>query len=254
MQYRIAICDDEEYFRKELEEHIRKYAGENSVGVRIVPFAKGEELIAELKRAVFDILFLDIEMKGMDGIEAAEKIRQDNKDIVIIFVTSYEGYTFQATKVESFSYLMKPLEIERFHRVMRNAFVMIAGLEEKKRDLGRSLELRVDYELMKIRTVDIIYMEKIRNKIRIWRRNARPVECYDTIKSIIGRLPRNYFYQVNSGVIVNLMYVRKVKAYQVTIQVGKDEIVENIGRGVYRELNRAFLNYQVRREEMLAGK
>ena len=112
---RIAICDDEVSMVQILEEKIKKLLPD----VVIDKYLSGDELIASGSKP--DILFLDIQMPGMDGMETAKVFRQDNENMILIFVTAAEEYVFQAFDVGAFHYLVKPFSDEKFKEVVTKA-------------------------------------------------------------------------------------------------------------------------------------
>ena len=107
----IAICDDEVSMVQILEEKIKKLLPDAVID----KYLSGDELIASGSKP--DILFLDIQMPGMDGMETAKVLRQDNEDMILIFVTAAEEYVFQAFDVAAFHYLVKPFSDEKFEAV-----------------------------------------------------------------------------------------------------------------------------------------
>lgn len=109
------MVDDEEAIREQIGGFIKK----RNPGFNISDFATGEELLAA--DTEFDIIFLDIQMKGMGGIEAAKAIRQSNADRVIIFITGIREYVFEAFDVSAFHYLFKPIEEQKLMEVLCRA-------------------------------------------------------------------------------------------------------------------------------------
>ena len=112
---RIAICDDEVSIVQILEEKIKKLLPDAVID----KYLSGDELIASGSKP--DILFLDIQMPGMDGMETAKMLRQDNEDMILIFVTAAEEYVFQAFDVGAFHYLVKPFSDEKLKEVVTKA-------------------------------------------------------------------------------------------------------------------------------------
>ena len=112
---RIAICDDEVSMVQILEEKIKKLLPD----AVIEKYLSGEKLIASGSKP--DVLFLDIQMPGMDGMETAKMLRQDNEDMILIFVTAAEEYVFQAFDVGAFHYLVKPFSDEKLKEVVTKA-------------------------------------------------------------------------------------------------------------------------------------
>ncbi len=113
---RIAICDDENTFLKELEEKIVKIIPRLDCDVE--PFSCAEDLLSS--DMAFDIVFLDIEMDGMDGMSCARKIRQSDKDIPIVFLTSHTEMAVEGYEVSAFRFLQKPVDDTKLKRTLQD--------------------------------------------------------------------------------------------------------------------------------------
>ena len=105
---KLAVCDDEKVFRSDLKRILGMELDLCGIDYHITEFASGEELIAGLEKTDCQILFLDIEMKGMDGVAAARKLREMKRQMEIIFVTSYADFVFQGYEVRALNYILKP--------------------------------------------------------------------------------------------------------------------------------------------------
>ena len=117
---RVAICDDDDAFRAGLRRSI-DYSETLPTDVEIVEYSGGAELIRGHAERQFDIIFLDIQMDGMTGLEAGQEIRKADKDAIIIFITSHEQHVFKSFKIEVFDYLLKPAEDEEVKEVLIRA-------------------------------------------------------------------------------------------------------------------------------------
>lgn len=120
----IAICDDEELIREQVKNLVVKQQPDAYVNL----YGTGEELLAENRN--FDMVFLDIQMDGMNGIEAARKLRERNAQTIVIFITGMREYVFEAFDVHAFQYLLKPIMEEKFREVFLQAEAE-AGRREK---------------------------------------------------------------------------------------------------------------------------
>ena len=111
----IAVVDDEKVIRQ----HICSLINKQSPGCRLMSFASGEELVQSNIR--FDIIFLDIRMEGLNGIETAKNLKEKQKDILLIFITGMKEYVFDALDLYAFQYLLKPLDEKKFGEVLERA-------------------------------------------------------------------------------------------------------------------------------------
>lgn len=172
----IAVVDDEKVIREYICELIEKLRPESRVEV----YATGEELLAS--GGQFDIVFLDIQMDGMNGIEAARSLRERQEEIVLIFITGIKEYVFDALDLYAFQYLLKPLDEKKFAEVLDKA-VKEAGRKKEKRGLFiKARNLTLDQ-------ADILYIESRGKKVEIHTaRDKESIEIYATMDELEGQL------------------------------------------------------------------
>ena len=153
----VAIVDDEKVIREQIKKLAVKYEPDCNVKY----YETGEELLAEGKK--FDVLFLDIQMEGMNGIDTARALREKQEDMVVIFITGVKEYVFEAFDVSAFHYLLKPVEEKKFSEVFerakkeveQRAFVIFNELEEPVNGYDLNIQVR---GINPILTKDIITM------------------------------------------------------------------------------------------------
>ena len=159
---RIAICDDEKNIRELIANKVAKQYPE----AEIIFFQSGEELL--LLDESIDILFLDIQMSGIDGMETARELRKKDKSVILIFVTAVEEYVFQAFDVGAFNYIVKPIDDGKFSDVLHRA---VDELDSKRKDVNeteeRYLMINSGGAHIKVILEDIIYAEIFNRKIVI---------------------------------------------------------------------------------------
>ena len=117
---RIAIVEDEDNFARELEEYLGRYAEETSREIRVTRFRDGEEIAGNYGGG-FDLLLMDIQMKFMDGMTAAERIRRRDPEVIIIFITNRADYAVRGYEVDALDYVVKPLEYFSFSQKLDRA-------------------------------------------------------------------------------------------------------------------------------------
>ena len=173
---RIAICDDEVSMVQILEEKIKKLLPD----AVIEKYLSGEKLIASGSKP--DVLFLDIQMPGMDGMETAKMLRQDNEDMILIFVTAAEEYVFQAFDVGAFHYLVKPFSDEKLKEVVTKAVHAVKRSSRLEKD-EKYIMVQTAGSHIKIFLRDIVYAEVYNRKVIIHTRST-DIEYYISARTV----------------------------------------------------------------------
>lgn len=203
----IAVVDDEKVMREYLCELIDKQGQK----CRVEAYATGEELLGSGK--AFDIVFLDICMDGMNGIETAKKLRKRQEEAVLIFITALREYVFEALDLYVFHYLLKPLEEEKFAEVFHRA-VGEAGRKKRKRELFiRTRNITLDQD-------DILYIESMRRKVEIHIAGERDsIKIYATMEELEEQLGEA-FYRCHRAYIVNMDHIAEYCSDSITLTNG----------------------------------
>ncbi|MHC1722120.1 MAG: LytR/AlgR family response regulator transcription factor [Aminipila sp.] len=194
---RIAICDDEDIMICELNNKITTYMKNTPSPYQIISFSNAEELLKSTE--VFDVIFLDIQMQGITGMEAAKKIRESGTESYIVFVTVLKECVYDAFEVEASDYLLKPVEDERFSRTMTR---ILHYIEERGQ---ASLIIQKSTGYKAIRFADIFYCEVINRKIYIYTKHGI-VDYYFKIEELERQL-EPHFIRCHRSYLVNLQYV-----------------------------------------------
>lgn len=127
----IAICDDERKICQLLQNKIEKYYFSQDLPFNIYIYEDGNSLL-ESNLNKIDVLFLDIDMPGKNGMEIAHELRNYNKDLLIVFLTAYSEYVFESFKVDTFRYLLKPLDDQELVEVLDAALDRIQSKRQIK--------------------------------------------------------------------------------------------------------------------------
>lgn len=212
---RIAICDDEKNIRAYLRTLVRKQDSESE----ITEYASADEYLSGGME--HDLLFLDIEMKGaasgMDGMSMAKQIRNMELDRqpVIIFVTGYEEYVYDAFDVGAFQYLLKPINEQKFAEVLNRAAEQILSEAEQKK---KTLIIQYGSESRAIPLDSIYYLESRNHKVVLYLKEGE-LEYYAKIGELEEELA-GQFYRIHRGYLVNLAYVEGYDKAEVTLANG----------------------------------
>lgn len=210
---RIAICDDE----KNIRNYLRKLVRKQDLESEITEYASADEYLAD--GAEYDLLFLDIELNGsgMDGMSMAKRIRSMElaRQPIIIFVTGYERYVYDAFDVDAFQYLLKPIDEQKFAEVFgRAAGQILSEAEEKK----KTLVIQCGNESRAIPLDSIYYMESRNHKVVLYLKEGE-LEYYAKIGDLEEEL-QGRFYRIHRGYLVNLAYVEGYDKTEVMLANG----------------------------------
>lgn len=206
-----AVCDDEPRMLEELTARLRAALEERSTPSRVESFSSGAALLE--RGGDFDLILLDIRMEGMDGMEAARRLRQAGDRGLLIFVTALEELVFDAFAVEAFDYLLKPLDAARFRQTVDRA---LRALE--RRSGGRILVQRGTLRRM-IPLGDIVYGEVLGRKVYLHLRDGTTVDYYEKLENL-ERQVDSRFFRCHRSYLVNLDFVLGCGGGRVTLPRG----------------------------------
>ena len=232
---KIAICDDEAPTRAYLAALIRA----QDCPCQIVEYASAGDCLAGCRE--IDLLFLDIELapfgSGLDGMALARKIREraTRTQPVIIFVTGYERYVFDAFDVGAFQYLLKPVDEEKFAQVFSRAVAPIAIAKEKP---GRVLTLQSANTSKTVPLDSIYYIESSNHKVELHLKDGE-FACYAKIGDLELEL-QDQFFRIHKGYLVNLSYVDGYSKTEVTLTNGERLL---LSKYKYQDFVKAYLHF-----------
>lgn len=200
--YRIGICDDEMEFCTEIEGFVQEYAEKEEITVETEIFTSGEEFFQEINNEkMFELLFLDIELGGIDGVEVGRRLREkvENEAMQIVYVSSKESYAMQLFQIRPFDFLTKPVNMEKISKVMS---------EYKRLFIDRNIffTYHVGKSTYRISENDILYFQCEGKKIQIiTTKDIR--EYYGKMADVEKQISMNKFCVVHKSYIVNINYV-----------------------------------------------
>lgn len=224
---KIAVVDDEKVIREYLCDLIKK----QEPGCHLSSYAAGEELLASEER--FDIVFLDIQLEGRNGIETARNLRERQEETVLIFVTGIREYVFEALDLYAFQYLLKPVEKPKFAEVLERAVKEVRKRKERK---GLFIKTR---NLM-LSQADILYIESKAKKVEIHIAGAKEsIEIYAAMEKLMGELGED-FYRCHRAYIVNMAHITEYDSDSITLTNG-DKIY--LAKKKYGEFVKVYMWY-----------
>lgn len=221
---RIAVVDDESIFRKQTASAIVSLYGRENVSCFL--YSDGSELLRSIANGFeLDAVFLDIEMKDVDGMSCAKAIRKVNRDIPIVFLTSHTEMAMEGYEVDAFRFLAKPVEPDKLRATLLDLERMLK--EDEK------IVLREDGEDVILPVKDLIYAEASNNSVRfVFRGSSHEtrMKFSDAVRTI-DSLSRD-FLKVHRSYVVSLAHIRKVNSGEIlmdngdTVPVARGKAVE----------------------------
>lgn len=228
---RIAIVDDEPESVVQIEEFLLRYQKDRGEVLDIVTFSDGDE-ITENYKAEYDIILLDVEMRFMDGMTAAEIIRTKDPEVIIIFITNMAQYAIRGYTVNAFDYVLKPISYFAFSQRLDRVLLRMNKKTKKYLTIG------IKGGTVKIHVSDIAYVESQGHRL-IFHLKEEEYATFGTMKEVEEKLKDMNFLRCNKGYLVNLVNVDGVE--DGCVKIGKDLLL--ISRARKKDFMEALTSY-----------
>lgn len=232
----VAICDDDRVLLENLYREVTHWAEERELICTVEVFAAADAfLFAWEEKKDIEILLLDIEMPGMDGMELAKRLRQRGERISIIFVTGNPDFALEGYDLEAVSYLVKPVKRDRLR----------AALDRAESSTGSREALLVSVsagEVEKVYVSDLCLLESRDHETVLSMRDGRNIVCKEPLRQLEQELKgkQEAFFRPHRSYLVNLGFVERITRRDVQMENG--ELIP-IARGKREELNQAYMRY-----------
>ena len=222
---RIAVVDDEREQRTLLEDCLHRYERENSVELSIAPFGDTQEFLRQ-DPGGFDIVLLDIQMPGLDGMAVARQLREHNRRLVLIFITNMAQFAIEGYAVDAMDFILKPVS---YYRLAASLTKARGRLQTEQ---GTPLVLHTKDGAYRLDSARVHYIEMF-NHHTIFHTEDGVFDTTGSLKKLEEQLVGQPFARCNNGYLVNLRYVRGVEGSDVV--VGGDRLL------ISRTRRKAFL-------------
>lgn len=206
---RIAVVEDDKTYAAQLKEYLVRYGTEKNQKISVALFPDGEDIVTDYS-AEFDIILMDVEMTFMDGMTTAERIREKDNEVVIIFITNMPQYAIQGYKVDALDYVLKPISYFAFSQRIDRALTRVKKKEATYITVaqkGGKKKLNVD---------KICYIE-VRDHDLIYHSTKGDIVTKSSMKEAEDTLGGTKFFRCNRCYLVNLEYVEDFRGNDVTV-------------------------------------
>ena len=228
---RIAIVDDETLFTEQIREYLERYSRESGNEIQIRCFSDGDEIV-ENYSGDYDLILMDIQMRFMDGMSAAEKIRQMDQEVILMFITNMTQYAIRGYEVDALDYIVKPVEYFAFSQKLDRA------IERMKRREQHFISIPIEGGVQKLDIAGIYYVESQGHTL-IYRTKTGSFTSRGTMKELEETLEPYGFFRSNKGYLVNMKYVDGMKGGCCVI--GGDQLP--VSRMKRKQFMEALVNY-----------
>lgn len=199
----LAIVEDENSYADQLIEFVNKYQAESGKSFKITRFKDGDE-ITNGYRGQFDIILMDIEMKLMDGMTAAEEIRKLDQDVIIMFITNMTNYAIRGYQVDALDYVLKPVSYFAFSQKLGRA------ISKMKSKSSKTISIEMQSGVKKLDIDNVFYIESEGHNLNFYTSGGE-FTIRAKLKDFEEQLVPYNFFRSNKGYLVNLKYVDGVE-------------------------------------------
>lgn len=211
---KVAVVDDEPQAIAALEDCLRRYGAERKIAFDISSFGE-EQVFLSAYTADYQIVFLDIELRCQNGIRVAQRLREMDRSVILIFVTNLRQYAIEGYYVEAYGYMVKPIKYPEFETLLSRALKKIAHNES-----GRTVVLTTRSFTQKVPVENIRYVEAWGHET-IYHLEDGAVTIWESLKTAESRLAGYDFARCNACYLVNLAHVTGVKGFTVYLSKGE---------------------------------
>lgn len=236
MKINVAICDDERDSLESIRKELLLLADTLDINVEAHLYTDGKQVLDFIfnGKEKFDILFLDIDMPDISGLEVAKKLREKGLEIILIFISAHEQYVFDSIEYNPFRYIRKNRIKKELPLTMRAA---CSRLTERKDDF---IVVKTEVAEVKVNLSEIMYFETAARKVGIHLSNGKVLFVRKTIKELFDEINNEDFIRIHSGCVANVKYIDKFSTYDITLDNGEQLIVS---RTRVKNVKTSLMNY-----------
>lgn len=210
---RIAYLEDEAPTVKTLQTYIDRYAQEKNISIQATHYPCAEDFLYQNPKR-YDLLFMDIRMGGMTGMEAAEQVRKLDPAVAIIFITSLAQYAVKSYEVEALDFILKPVSYYQFSMKLDRAIRIIS------RNQDVNFQVTVDRGTMILPSRQVMYVE-VSNHDLVYHTEANTYRARGSLAKLEARLQGRPFLRISSSHLINLQYLSGISGSAVTLSNGE---------------------------------
>ncbi len=236
--FRIGVCDDEAYFRQDIEKHLVAYFKSHEQKAEISLFENGSDFLRSVEKQDFNLVFLDIEMEGEDsGIKAAESLQKANPDTLVIFVTSHSEYVHKSFRINAFQYLTKPVKSELITEEIDRAMNYI-----KTQKSCYEIDWNGKKYFVPIKEIRYIETDK-RHNIVIYTFGTE-YKTRRRLDEVENDLKPYGFFRIHRSILINMDFICGKRDKEICIQKKPEEIWLSVSRDRQKTVDTTYISWR----------
>ncbi len=230
---KIAVCDDNTLFQEEIKSFLFEYFGRLSIEIEL--FTNGSQFLTAVQSATipFDLVFMDIEMPGLDGLETSRRLRKENRDLFLIFLSSHTELAFDGYEVDAFRFLTKPVNQEKLWKALSDWEKLRLSEERICLNLGDHNQVLSWRDIQYIQSENV-YVNVVTAQQRILVRMK--------INELEKRMPKSMFFRPHRSFLVNLQHIHGFDSKKIRMVDGLDVPLSRRNAAEFRNRMMSFLN------------
>ncbi|MBR1693605.1 MAG: response regulator transcription factor [Lachnospiraceae bacterium] len=230
---RVAICDDEYKIQFLMEDYLEQIFREYDIRKEIEVYSNGEEFCRQFEKNRFDLVFLDIELPGMNGVQIGRFIREQVRDekVQIAYVSGNTGYALELFEFRPINFLVKPVQLGDIRHVV-DKYLLLEGQD------AEVFRYKKGADFFQIPMSDILYFTSRGRKVTIYKNDGED-EFYSTMEQVYSQVKGKRFLFVHKSYIVNAKYIKLLEYERVTLQ---NKTVIPISQSKRSEIRKQFLD------------
>lgn len=236
MRYKIAICDDSEEMLGSLSAAVRQWAKTENQCADIETFPSAESFLFRYEELPdVEILLLDIEMPGMNGVQLAKSIRQKNNSVQIVFITGFPDFMAEGYEVSALHYLMKPVSFQKLAEVLNRAVEKLGKVE-------KAVIFQTDGEIRRVPVDHIVSVEAFAHSCIVTTAEStfEVNESISVVEKMLQQTAESAFIRTHRSYLVGVRYIQSISKTDVTLDSGRKI---PLSRGKYQAVHQAFIHY-----------
>ena len=213
---RVAIVESDTDIRTQMQVFVQRFARSEGMDIRVEEFDRGDRFLAQYQ-SLYDIIFMEIELPGIDGMETAKRLRKTDRDVVLVFVTALARYAIRGYEVDALDFVLKPLSYYAFSVKLERA------IQRVRQRTGDHILLKTAGGIHRLEIREIFYLET-KSRMLYYHTASGVYSVRGSLRDAVAQLADYAFAKCNQCYLVNLQHVTDVRDETVTVAGAELEI------------------------------